>query len=91
MLVFSELKKMDLTESKIDFKRIIGLYELFFWWHLQHIEVPGPGIKSEWQVQPVSQLQQWWILNPPCRGGNSMNFFFFEGDKYYIFTVEIPD
>lgn len=30
MLASSEPKKMDFTESKIDFKRILGLYELIF-------------------------------------------------------------
>ena len=34
--------------------------------HLWHIEVPGPGIESEPQLQPKPQLQQCWILNPLC-------------------------
>ena len=30
----------------------------------QHIEVPGPGIESEMQLQPMPQLQQCCILYP---------------------------
>ena len=29
-----------------------------------HMEVPGPGIKSEPQLQPKLQPWQQWILNP---------------------------
>ena len=38
-----------------------------FWPYTQHMEVPGPGIKSEPQLQPVPQLWQCWILNPLSR------------------------
>ena len=37
---------------------------LFFWLHLRHIEIPRPEIKSEPQMQCMSQLQQCQILNP---------------------------
>ena len=36
------------------------LFQLHPW----HVEVPGPGIKSELQLQPMPQLQQCWICNP---------------------------
>ena len=32
--------------------------------HPQHIEVAGPGIKSEPQLQSMLQLWQCWTLNP---------------------------
>ena len=35
----------------------------YFWLHLWHMEVPGPGIKSG------LQLQQCWFLNPLCHSG----------------------
>ena len=37
---------------------------LFFWQHLRHMDVPGPGIKSEPQLRPTLQMWQCWILNP---------------------------
>ena len=44
---------------------------LFFFFRLppRHTEVPGPGIKSELQLQPMLQLQQCWILNPLHQAG----------------------
>ena len=38
--------------------------------HLPHVEVPG--IKPMWQLRPVSQLQQPWILNPLYHKGTSI-------------------
>ena len=38
----------------------------FFKPHFQHIEVPGPGIKSEPELPPPAQLPQRQILNPLC-------------------------
>ena len=35
-----------------------------FWLHPWHMEVPGPGIKFEPQLQPTSRLWQYQILNP---------------------------
>ena len=32
------------------------------WLHPRHMKIPGPGIKSEPQLQPTSQLQQCQIL-----------------------------
>ena len=37
------------------------LFQVYLW----HMEVFRPGIKSELQLQPMPQLQQCWILNPP--------------------------
>ena len=42
----------------------------------RHMEVPGRGIRSKLQLQPMPQLQQCWILNPLCRSGNSGRFLF---------------
>ena len=39
--------------------------------HLWQMEVPRPGIKSEPQFQPTSQLQQYQILNPLSHKGSS--------------------
>ena len=36
----------------------------FFWLHLQHMEIPRPGMESEQQLWPTPQLLQPWILNP---------------------------
>ena len=35
------------------------------------MEVPGPGIKSKPQLQPIPQLQHWWTLNPLHRSRKS--------------------
>ena len=35
-----------------------------------HMEVPGPGIKSEPQLQSEPQLLQCWILNPQLQARN---------------------
>ena len=43
---------------------------IFFLFRPRHMEVPGPGIKSEPQLQPMPQLQQHWILNPPHGAGD---------------------
>ena len=37
---------------------------------MRHMKVPGPGIESEPQLQPVPQLRQHWILNPLCWAGD---------------------
>ena len=34
------------------------------------MEVPGPGTKSKPELKPAPQLQQHWILNPPCWAGD---------------------
>ena len=36
---------------------------------LGHMEVPGPGIRFELELQPMRQLQQGWILNPLVQPG----------------------
>ena len=36
---------------------------LFFWLHLWHVEVPGPGIEPTPQQQPKLQQWQCWIPN----------------------------
>ena len=39
----------------------------FFFFHCPAVYgVPGPGIRSELQLQPMLQLQQHLILNPLC-------------------------
>ena len=38
-------------------RRISALSFLFFWLHLRHMEVPGPGIEPEPWQQPE---QLWW-------------------------------
>ena len=47
-------------------------YSLLFLPHLQHMDVSGPGIKSELQLWPMPQLWQCWVLKPkaPGRGSN---------------------
>ena len=42
------------------------------------MEVPGPGIKSQLQLQPMPQLRQYWILIPLYHIGNSFFFLFFK-------------
>ena len=34
--------------------------------HQGHLEVSGPGIKSEPQLRPTPPLWQHWLLNPLC-------------------------
>ena len=34
------------------------------------MEVPGPGIRSKLQLQPIPQLRPCWILNPLCQTGD---------------------
>ena len=38
---------------------------------LEHMEFPGPGIRSEPQLHPTLQLQQHWILYPTVPGQQS--------------------
>ena len=56
--------------------------------HLRQMEVFWPGIKAELQLQPTSQPQQYWILNPLSNArsqphlqqkllNNSLSFFLF--------------
>ena len=42
----------------------------FFFGHSVAYGVPGPGIGSELQLLPKSQLQQCQILNPLCQAGD---------------------
>ena len=35
--------------------------------HPQHMDVPGPRMASEPQLQPMPQLLQLWIFNPLCQ------------------------
>ena len=46
-----------------------GLGFFFFWLHLQHMEVPGQGIKFNPQLQPTPQLwqNQHWNFKPLCQ------------------------
>ena len=34
--------------------------------HQSHREVLGPGMATKWQLQPIPQLQQCWILLTHC-------------------------
>ena len=43
--------------SKVSSGLCIGTF-FFKWLNLRHMEVPGPGIELEPQLQPVSQLRQ---------------------------------
>ena len=36
----------------------------------QHMEFLGQGSNLEPQLRPRLQLQQCWILNPPCQAGD---------------------
>ena len=38
--------------------------------HLWHMKVPRPETGSKPQLQPMSQLEQCWILNPLCQDGD---------------------
>ena len=59
-----------LDESSKFFASITTNHKLFlfliFWLYLWHIDVPGPGIESETQLQPMPQLQQHQILLTHC-------------------------
>lgn len=35
----------------------------FFWLHLQHVAIPGPGMEAALQLRPGPQPQQCWIRN----------------------------
>ena len=48
-----------------------------FWPHMQHMEVPGPGMKSKVKLQSMPQLWQCQILNLLYHSGNSNRFIFF--------------
>lgn len=56
--VRGEITEGRLTQKKKDFVFVFVLN--FFRPHLWHLEVPGPGITSQLQLQPMPQL----ILNP---------------------------
>ena len=45
-----------------------------FWSHLQHMEIPGPGIKSELQLRLMPQLLRLYqVLNPLHHSSNSLS------------------
>ena len=46
---------------------------LFFFLNPQHIEVPGPRIKSKPPLQPTPQLWQHQILNSLCQAGDQIH------------------
>ena len=58
------LKNKELNLSKYFLKQI---HFFLFWPHPQHLEVHRPGIESELQLWPMTQLQQCQILNPSCQ------------------------
>ena len=47
---------------RLSYKLFLMCINFFGGATLQHMEVPGPGIKSEPQMQPTLQLQQGQIL-----------------------------
>ena len=51
----------------------LSLFFFFFFFlpHLWHMEIPGLGIESEPQLQPISQLWQYQILYPTALGWGS--------------------
>ena len=57
----------------------VCIFFFLFWPHWQHMEVPGPGIESEPQLQPAPQLQQCQVPNPQqelhtvCIWGNALH------------------
>ena len=65
--------QITLTSIYIYLKKYIYIHThtLFLWQHLQHMDVPGPGIKPEPQMQPVPHLWQSQILNPLHYAGTS--------------------
>ena len=38
-------------------------FSIFLVAHLQHVEVPGPGIKSQWQLPPLPPCVEFLILS----------------------------
>ena len=53
------VKRLPPAEGSEDGSRFQQLsMSFFFWLHLRHVEVPGPG------VEPVPQYGQHWILKP---------------------------
>ena len=48
----------------------------FFWQHLQHAEVPSPGVEAAPQLSPESQLRQPQILNLLCHEGTQAAYLF---------------
>ena len=55
---------------------IIKKYFILFWPHPWHMEIPGPGIKSELQLRPMPHLWHCWILNSLCPSRNSQSILF---------------
>ena len=65
------------------FGSIAFFFFSLFWMQAQHMEVPGPGIKSELQLQPTPQPLQCWIFNPLRHSRNSS--YLFEISFWYKF------
>ena len=51
---------------KAQTKRIKQNWIFYFLATPWHMEFPGPGTRSELQLQPILQPWQHWILNSPC-------------------------
>ena len=64
---------------KLNIDYLKFMLKLFFWSCLQHIEIPGPGIKPVPQYQPKLLQWQHWILNTLCHVGTSAWIFFTVG------------
>ena len=65
--VLSSVRVFESLNRLIDKKMLLHFCFRFFWLHPWHMEVPGPGIKSKPQLQPMPQLQQFHILKPLCQ------------------------
>ena len=57
--------------EKSKYYMISFICEGFFWPHLQHVEVPVPGIKPTPQLRSTPQLQKCQILNSLGHKGTS--------------------
>ena len=60
------------TLKSLIFSTLVGFLALFFsflfllFFYLVAYGLPGPGIRSEMQLQSMLQLQQCWIINFLC-------------------------
>ena len=73
--IFSSSTPLSFLNSPVNIFKKFFNFNFILWPHMQHMEVPLPGIKSESQPWPVLQMQQYWILNPLRQSGNSHPIF----------------
>ena len=70
-LLENEFGATGFSQSKAysnSFSNYMNDFSFFFLFqlHMWHMEVPGPGIESDMQWQPIPQLWQQQILKPLC-------------------------